>query len=54
MQSKSAASVWVAGVSQQIAQTVQQCAECAKNSTPNKEPLMTSQLPEYPWQSSWN
>ena len=45
-----AASVWWPGVSQQIAQTVQQCAECAKNSTPNKEPLMTSQLPEYPWQ----
>ena len=37
-------------MSQQIAQTVQQCAECAKNSTPNKEPLMISQLPENPWQ----
>jgi len=23
--------------------------ECAKSSTPNKEPWMTSQLPEYPW-----
>ena len=42
-------SVWCPGVSQQIAQTVQQCAECAKNSTPNKEPLMILQLPEYPW-----
>ena len=31
-------------MSQQIAQTVQQCAECAKNSTPNKEPLMIAQL----------
>ena len=37
-------------MSQQIAQTVQQCAECAQNSTPNKELLMISQLPEYPWQ----
>ena len=37
-------------MSQQIVQTVQQCAECAQNSTPNKEPLMISQLPEYPWQ----
>ena len=45
-----ASSVWWPGVSQQIAQTVHQCTECAKNSTPNKEPLMTSQLPEYPWQ----
>ena len=35
-------------MSQQIA--LQQCAECARNSTPNKEPLMISQLPEYPWQ----
>ena len=26
------------------AQTVQQCAECAKNSTPNKEPLIIVQL----------
>ena len=45
-----ASSVWWPGVSQQIAQTVHQCTECAKNSTPNKESLMTSQLPEYPWQ----
>ena len=37
-------------MSQQIAQTMQQCAECAQNSTPNKEPLMISQLVEYPWQ----
>ena len=44
-------SVWWPGVSQQIAQTVQQCSECAKNFTPHKEPLMTSQLPEYPWQT---
>ena len=37
-------------MSQQIALTVQQCAECAQNSTPNKEPLMILQLPEYLWQ----
>ena len=56
MQSKScficmvASSVWWPGVSQQIAQTLQQYAECAKNSIPNKEPVMILQLPEYPWQ----
>ena len=41
--SRIASSVWWPEVSQQIAQTVQQCAECAKL-------LMISQLPEYPWQ----
>ncbi len=42
--------VWWPGVNQQIAQTVRQCAVCAQNSTPNREPLITSKLPEYPWQ----
>ena len=45
-----ASSVWWPGVSQQIAQTLQQYAECAKNSIPNREPVMILQLPEYPWQ----
>ncbi len=38
------------GISQHIAQIVQQCVECAKYATHNKEPLITTQLPEYPWQ----
>ena len=42
-------SVWWPGVSTQMAQIVKQCPECAKNSTPAKEPLMTSPLPDYPW-----
>ena len=47
-------SVWWPGVSQQIAQTVQECSECAKNATHHKEPLITSRLPQYPWQVySW-
>ena len=45
-----ASSVWWPGVSQQIAQTVLQCAECAKNASHHKEPLISSRLPEYPWQ----
>ncbi len=43
-------SVWWPGVSSQVAQMVQQCPECAKNSTPPKEPLLTSPLPDFPWQ----
>ena len=37
-------------MSQQIAQTVLQCAECAKNASQHREPLISSRLPEYPWQ----
>jgi len=37
-------------VRQQNAQIVQQYAECAKNSTHNKEPVMILLLEEYPWQ----
>ena len=33
-----------------LPQMVQQCVECAKSYTPAKEPLMTSRLPDYPWQ----
>ncbi len=43
-------SVWWPGVSSQVAQMVQQCPECAKNSTPPKEPLLTSPLPDFSWQ----
>ncbi len=43
-------SVWWPGVTSQMAQIVQQCTECAKNSTLPKEPLIVSKLPEYPWQ----
>ena len=35
---------------QQISQLVQNCGVCAKQSRPGKEPLMTSDLPKYPWQ----
>ena len=35
---------------QQITQLVQNCRVCAKESRQGKEPLMTSELPKYPWQ----
>ena len=31
-------------------QTVQNCEACAKNATPRRQPLIVSELPEYPWQ----
>lgn len=43
-------SVWWPGLSQQIGKFVKNCTVCAKNATPNKEPLMASPLPDYPWQ----
>ena len=34
----------------QITQLVQNCRVCAKESRQGKEPLMTLELPKYPWQ----
>ena len=44
------ASVLWPGVMHQIIQLVQICRVCAKESRQGKEPLMTSELPKYPWQ----
>ena len=43
-------SVWWPGRSRQIEEFVKNCPHCVKESTPLKEPLMPSTLPEYPWQ----
>ena len=43
-------SVWWPGVSQSIAEKIHKCTTCAKESVPNKEPLLTNPLPDYPWQ----
>ena len=47
---RTATSVWWPGVMQQITQVVQDCKVCAKESRQGKEPLITTQLPKYPWQ----
>ena len=47
---RTATSVWWPGVMQRIAQLVQNCRICAKESRQGKEPLMMSELPKYPWQ----
>ena len=43
-------SVWWPGVSQSIAEKIRKCTTCAKESMPKKEPLLTTPLPDYPWQ----
>ena len=43
-------SVWWPGVSKDIADLVEQCPECSRTTTLRKEPLISSPIPEYPWQ----
>ena len=44
-------SVWWPGLSKQLKEYVSKCQECARTSIPNKEPLIPSSLPNYPWQT---
>ena len=44
-------SVWWPGLLQQLTNLVRNCPICARDHRPNKEPLITNTLPEYPWQS---
>lgn len=43
-------SVWWPRISSQIENFVKNCPYCTRESTPRKEPLMPTALPEYPWQ----
>ena len=43
-------SVWWPGVSKEISEMVEQCSACTKTATLKKEPLISSPVPEYPWQ----
>ena len=43
-------SVWWPGLYRDIQEAVRQCSVCAKLHAPNKEPMIPSVLPEYPWQ----
>ena len=42
--------VWWPGISKQLNDFVSQCPECSRDAPPQKEPLITSILPDYPWQ----
>ena len=43
-------SVWWPGITSQLKQMIQNCPTCARNTRPRKAPLLTTLLPEYPWQ----
>ena len=43
-------SVWWPGMSTQIKDLVESCSTCVRNRAPHHEPLISTPLPEYPWQ----
>lgn len=43
-------SVWWPGITSQLKQLIQNCPTCSRNARPRREPLLTTPLPEYPWQ----
>ena len=42
--------VWWPGLLSQIADLIKNCPECARDASPNQEPLIPTALPQYPWQ----
>ena len=42
--------MWWPGISEHISNFVKNCHKCTHDATPHKEPLISSSLPEYPWQ----
>ena len=44
------ASVWWPGILHDIENMVQQCSICARVASPHMEPMIASELPDYPWQ----
>ena len=47
---RAATTVWWPGSSRDAEEFVRSCPECLKNTPPNKEPLLPTQLPTYPWE----
>ena len=43
-------SVWWPGISRDIEEFVKRYPVCVKNSVPKHEPLLSTKLPDYPWQ----
>ena len=43
-------SVWWPGMSKHINDFISHCLTCCRNAPPQREPLLSSPLPDYPWQ----
>ena len=43
-------SVWWPGLAKQLANFIEKCPECARDSKPTSELLIPTSLPDYPWQ----
>ena len=43
-------SVWWPGISHDIENMIKECSICARNFLPRKEPMIPTELPQYPWQ----
>ena len=44
------ASVWWPGITAQLTQKIENCHTCREKARARKEPLITTSLPDYPWQ----
>ena len=42
--------LWWPGITQQIDNIVKECPTCKRNATPNSEPMIKTELPDFPWQ----
>ena len=49
-QARAKKAVWWLQISNHIQNMIQSCPECVQHSTPPREPMISSTLPEYPWQ----
>ena len=43
-------SVWWPGLSHELENLVKQCPTCARDFTPRRQPMIPTELPDYPWQ----
>ena len=47
---RAASSVWWPGINKDVTEVVRGCPKCVEHSSPQREPMIPSLLPKYPWQ----